>query len=213
MKAILIIALALFVTAYTYEVDDIPEFMRERLDKFVELRKKWEQKWLEMTPEEREFFEKMLYARLSHIPDSVKLRIHEKIEGMEAEDRTKLKNYLLQRFTELKPVEAENEVEELDGIIEQLPELIREKISDFIAIRFAPAAAYQSVIFFIILTTRTRKVYLFFLYIYFRRTLTLLSSQTSQNLSMFQCLMNLRPCLIANMSFQRIYVLNLMRFC
>lgn len=147
MKTFLIIALALVAAAYAYEVDDIPEFMRERLDKFVELRKKWEQKWLEMTPEERDFFEKMIYSRLSHIPDSVKSRIHTKIEGMESEDRSKLKNYLYQRFTELKQVEADNEVEELDGIIEQLPELIREKISDFIAIRFAPAAAYQSVIF------------------------------------------------------------------
>lgn len=148
MRTILIIALALVATAYAYEVDDIPEFMRERLDKFVELRKKWEQKWLEMTPEERDFYEKMIYARLSHIPDSVKSRIHTRIEGMESEDRTKLKNYLYQRFTELKQVEADNEVEELDGIIEQLPELIREKISDFIAIRFAPAAAYQSVNFY-----------------------------------------------------------------
>lgn len=145
MKAILIVALALFAAAYAYDVDDIPEFMRERLDKMIEMRKKWESKWLEMTPEERDFYEKMLYSRLSHIPDSVKSRIHERIDGMETEDRTKLKNYLYQRFSELKAVEADNEVEELDGIIEQLPELIREKISDFIAIRFAPAAAYQSV--------------------------------------------------------------------
>lgn len=160
MKTILIIALALFATAYAYEVDDIPEFMREKLDKFVELRKKWEQKWLEMTPEEREFFEKSLYARLEHIPEAVKSRIHTRVEGMEAEDRTKLKNYLYQRFSELKQVEADNEADELDGIIDQLPELIREKISDFIAIRFAPAAAYQTVNFFF-LYHRTRKVNLF----------------------------------------------------
>lgn len=153
MKVILIVALALFASAYAFEVDDIPEFMRERLDKFVELRKNWEQKWLEMNPEERDFYEKMIYARLSHIPDHVKTRIHSRIEGMEAEDRTKLKNYLYQRFTLLTPIEADNEVEEIDGIVEQLPELIREKISDFIAIRFAPAAAYQTVNFFFIFLT------------------------------------------------------------
>jgi hypothetical protein len=84
---------------------------------------------------------------------------------MEAEDRTKLKNYLYQRFTELKEVEAENEVEELDGIIEQLPELIREKISDFIAIRFAPAAAYQSVKNFIACQSNTKSEFCFYLFL------------------------------------------------
>ena len=148
MKAVFILALALFATAYAYEIEDIPGFMRERLDKFVELRRNWEQKWMEMSTDEREYYEQMIYARLSHIPESVKNRISSRIEGMEAEDRTKLKNYLYQRFDDLEHIQAENDVEELNNMIEQLPEMIREKISDFITIRFAPAAAYQSVSYF-----------------------------------------------------------------
>lgn len=147
MKTIFIVALALFATAYAYDVDDIPEFMRERLDRFVALKNSWETKWTAMSEDERTHFETVLFSRLSAIPDSVKARIHSRIEGMELEDRVKLRNYLYQRFPELEvAVESENEVDEIDVIIEQLPQMIREKISDFIAIRFAPAAAYQNVV-------------------------------------------------------------------
>lgn len=147
MKTILIVALALFATAYAYDVEDIPDFMRERLDGYVTLKRNWEQKWKEMTPDERAHFETVLYSRLNAIPDAVKARIHQRIEGMELEDRVKLRNYLYQRFPELETaVNADSEVDEIDVIIEQLPQMIREKISDFIAIRFAPAAAYQNVV-------------------------------------------------------------------
>lgn len=147
MKTILIVTLALFATAYAYEVEDIPEFMRERLDRYVSLKREWEAKWIAMTPEERAHFETVLYSRLSAIPDAVKTRIHSRIEGMEPEDRIKLRNYLYQRFPELEvAVEAQSDVDEINVIIEQLPQMIREKISDFIAIRFAPAAAYQNVV-------------------------------------------------------------------
>lgn len=147
MKTILIVALALFASAYAYEVDDIPEFMRERLDKYVTLKQQWETKWLAMSEDERTNFQTVLFSRLSAIPESVKARIHTRIEGMELEDRVKLRNYLYQRFPEMEvAAETSNEVDEIDVIIEQLPQMIREKISDFIAIRFAPSAAYQNVV-------------------------------------------------------------------
>lgn len=147
MKSLIIISLALVAMVYAYEVEDIPDFMRERLDKYVALKQQWEQKWIEMTPEERNIYEKMIYARIEHIPDHVRERIHERISTMSVEDRTKLRNYLYQRFPELEAaVEAQSELDEFDVIIEQLPQMIREKISDFIAIRFAPAAAYQNVV-------------------------------------------------------------------
>lgn len=148
MKAVLIIALALVASACAYDVDDIPEFMRERLDKYVELQETWKQKWLAMNQEERETFERVIYDRLSHIPDNVKLRIHGRIAGMDPEDRIKLRDYLYQRFPELKALvePMENDVDEIDSIIENLPQVLREKISDFIAIRFAPATAYENVV-------------------------------------------------------------------
>jgi hypothetical protein len=147
MKAVLIIALALVASACAYDVDDIPEFMKERLDKYVELQEKWKLKWLDMNTEERETFERVIYDRLSHIPDNVKLRIHGRIAGMDPEDRIKLRDYLYQRFPELKVlvVAKEDDVDEIDAIIENLPQVLREKISDFIAIRFAPATAYENV--------------------------------------------------------------------
>lgn len=148
MKAVLIIALALVAVACAYDVDDIPEFMRERLDKYVELQETWQQKWLVMSQEEREHFERVIYDRLSHIPENVKRRIHERIADMDPEDRVKLRDYLYQRFPELKVlvVATEDDVEEIDSIIENLPQVLREKISDFIAIRFAPATAYENVV-------------------------------------------------------------------
>ena len=148
MKAVLIIALALVASACAYDVEDIPEFMRERLDKYVELQEKWKLKWLDMNQEERETFERVIYDRLSHIPDNVKLRIHGRIAGMDPEDRIKLRDYLYQRFPELKVlvVAKEDDVDEIDAIIENLPQVLREKISDFIAIRFAPATAYENVV-------------------------------------------------------------------
>ena len=148
MKSALIIALALAAFACAYEVDDIPEFMRERLDKYVELQNKWKQKWFTMTPEEREHYERVIYDRLSSIPENVKLRIHSRIAAMDPEDRIKLRDYLYLRFPELQVlvVAKENEADEINAIIENLPQVLREKISDFIAIRFAPAAAYENVV-------------------------------------------------------------------
>ncbi|KAG5676288.1 hypothetical protein PVAND_006136 [Polypedilum vanderplanki] len=146
MKTLAIITLALIAVTCAYEVDDIPEYMRERLDKYVELKKNWERKWLLMTEDERNFYEKQIYARLEHIPESVKQRIHQRISEMPVEDRIKLREYLYKRFPELEAtVASSNEADEIKAIIDQLPEMIREKISDFISIRYAPAAAYQNI--------------------------------------------------------------------
>lgn len=147
MKALLIISLALVASIAAYEVDDIPEYMRERLDKYIALKEKWEQKWLVMSPEERDFYEKQIYARLEHIPEHVKQRIYKRVDDMPSEDRIKLRDYLYTRFPELETVaDSSNEADEIKAIIDQLPELIREKISDFIAIRYAPAAAYAGIV-------------------------------------------------------------------
>jgi hypothetical protein len=147
MKGLLIVALALVASTYAYEVEDIPDYMRERLDRYIELKRNWEQKWIDMSQQERDIYERAIYERLSTIPDSLKSRIHSRIEGMEQEDRIKLRDYLYRRFPEIeKNEDAQNDVEEIDTIIEQLPQLIREKISDFVSIRFAPAAAYQNVV-------------------------------------------------------------------
>jgi hypothetical protein len=146
MKTLVIISLALLVGALAYEVDDIPEFMRERLDRFVALRRKWELKWLAMSPEERELYEKMILDRLEHVPETIRRRIHEKFEEMPETDRVKLRSYLYQRFPELEAPSDVSESEELDYIIDQLPEMVREKISDFISMRFQAASAYENVV-------------------------------------------------------------------
>lgn len=147
MKTFIIIGLALIAAVCAYEVEDIPTFMKERLDKYVQLTQEWEAKWRSMTKEDQEFFEKMIYDRLSHIPDSVKSRIHSRISEMESEDREKLRDYLLERFPEIKEsLVAEDIVEQMNEIIEKLPIVLREKISDFISIRFAPAKAYENIV-------------------------------------------------------------------
>jgi hypothetical protein len=142
---IFILVLANIAATLSYEVDEIPSFMRERLDKVVELRQKWEQKWIEMTPEQREIYEKTIYSRLANIPESVKTKIHQRMNSLSLDDRTKLRNYLYQRFPTLEAaVQLQADRNEIDVIIDELPELVREKISDFISIRFAPSAAYNS---------------------------------------------------------------------
>jgi hypothetical protein len=147
MKTVLIVTLALVAAAYAYEVEDIPEYMVERLDKYIELKNNWERKWLQMNEDERSFYEKQIYTRLEHVPESVKQRIHQRVSDMPADDRLKLRDYLYKRFPELEQtIEASNESDEINAIIDQLPDLVRDKISDFIAIRFAPAAAYQNIV-------------------------------------------------------------------
>lgn len=146
MKAfVFVFILAYIASTLSYEVDEIPSFMRERLDKVVELRRKWEQKWIEMSPEQREIYEKTIYSRLGNIPESVKAKINQRMNSLSLDDRTKLRNYLYQRFPTLEAaVQKQADRNEIDVIIDELPELVREKISDFISIRFAPSAAYNS---------------------------------------------------------------------
>jgi hypothetical protein len=146
MKILVIVSLAL-AAACAYEVEDIPEYMLERLDKYIALKNNWERKWLLMNEDERSFYEQQIYARLEHIPESVKERIYRRVSDLPTEDRVALRDYLYVRFPELETaVASSNEADEIYAIIDKLPEMVREKISDFIAIRYAPAAAYQNIV-------------------------------------------------------------------
>lgn len=142
MKA-LVVVLALVAMACAYETEDIPSFMKDRLDRFIELKKQWQTKWTSMSEVEQKHYEQVLLARLENLPQIELARIHDRVEAMPEAKRAKLLAYLRRRF----PVEGqetfENEIAEIDTIIAALPEGIRNKINNEIHIRFQEATAYM----------------------------------------------------------------------
>lgn len=140
----LIIALALVAMAHAYSLDDIPSHMRDRLDRYIALKKQWEQKWTAMDVDEQMRYEHILLDRIDHLPEIEHKRMFARIEAMPEEKRTKLRDYLRTRF----PVEGEavfdNEVDEIDEIIKNLPETVRDRISNIINAQFQEATAYDA---------------------------------------------------------------------
>lgn len=140
----LIVTLALVAVAFAFEVEDIPPHMKDRLDRYVTLKKQWAVKWTSMSEEEQKNYEQVLLARLEHLPEIEHRRIHERVQFMPEEHRHKLRDYLRRRFPqETRPEQLENEVEEIDEIVQSLPDAIRERISSVIRVRFQEATAYS----------------------------------------------------------------------
>lgn len=141
---LLVVALALVASTCAYSVEDIPAHMRDRLDRYVTLKKQWEAKWSSMTESEQKHYEQVLIERLEHLPQIERQRNHDRLESMPHEHRQKLRDYLRRRFPKENSGEKfEDEVEEIENIIESLPELIREKLEQTLVVQFQEATAYD----------------------------------------------------------------------
>jgi rubrerythrin len=142
---LLIVVLAVVASACAYSVDDIPAHVRARLDRFVALKKQWEEKWGSMTESEREHYEEVLVDRLEHLPQIERLRLHDRIEQLPQEHREKLRDYLRRRFPKENSEEKvfEDDVDEIEETMETLPIEIREKIKETLIVRFQEATAYS----------------------------------------------------------------------
>lgn len=138
----LFIALALVASAYAYSIDDIPEYMRDRLDKYVAIKKRWADKWTSMSEAEQKHYEQVLLERLENLPQIELNRMHDRIETMPEEERTKMLDYLRTRFPLNNDKQYENDVEEIYAIVLALPEMLRLKINSIISVRFQEATAY-----------------------------------------------------------------------
>lgn len=138
----LIIALALVASAYAYSIDDIPQYMQDRLDKYVAIKKRWADKWTSMSEAEQKHYEQVLLERLENLPQIELNRMHDRIETMPEEERTKMLDYLRTRFPLNNDKEYENDVEEIYDIVLAMPEMLRLKINSIISVRFQEATAY-----------------------------------------------------------------------
>lgn len=141
----LFLALAFVAMAYAFDVNDIPPHMKDRLDHFILLKKQWSDKWLTMSDQERSNYEHIILSRLEHIPEIEHERFHNRIQDMSEETRLKLRDYLRTRFgnQDQNADEFTDEVEEIDVIVQGLPEIVRDKINSLINVRFQQATAYQ----------------------------------------------------------------------
>lgn len=141
---LLVVALAVIASACAYSVEDIPAHMRERLDRYVTLKKQWEVKWGSMTESEQQHYEQVLIERLEHLPEIERNRNHDRLVSMPRENRQKLRDFLRRRFPkETSAEEFDNEVEEIETIVASLPELIREKVHQTLLVQFQEASAYN----------------------------------------------------------------------
>ena len=143
---LLIVVLAVVASACAYSVEDIPAHVRHRLDRYIEIKKKWEVKWSSMSEDEKAHYEEVLIARLDQMPEIEKLRIHDRLESLPQEHRAKLLEYLRRRFPKEENVEEqvfESDVDEIEKVMEVLPELIRQKVKERLIVSFQEATAYD----------------------------------------------------------------------
>lgn len=129
-----------------FSVQDLPQQMRERLDRFIEIKQKWADMWMSMSDEMKAHYEKVLLVRMDKLTEIQLIRIHEIVERIPAEYRHKLLGYMRQRF----PAESgasgnhfDSELDEIDAIVSRLPKEVRDQIhSSLNIVRFEEAAAY-----------------------------------------------------------------------
>lgn len=143
MKA-LVFVLAFAALACAYDVDDISPHMKERLDRLVAMKKRWEAKWTTMTPEEQQHYEEVLLSRLEELPKIEIQQLRTRIEALPQEKRLKLAQLLAKRFEIEDLVQYENEVDAIDGMVQRLPEYARERVRDVIRTGFQEATAFAA---------------------------------------------------------------------
>lgn len=138
------VALAFVAMACAFDMEDVPDHMKDRLDSYITLKNQWRDKWLSMTDSERRSYEQVLLSRIEHIPQMQHQRLHNKIASMSEEHREKLLDYLRRRFPKEEQEDLGSEVDEIDVIIKALPEFIRQKINELIWVQYQEATAYTS---------------------------------------------------------------------
>ena len=96
-----------------------------------------------MTPEEQRHYEQILVSRLEQLPKFQHSGIRRRLESMSEENRAKLLSYLHRRFpSENKNAKYNSVVDEIDSIVSQLPEYIRDRIDDAIRVSFQEASPF-----------------------------------------------------------------------
>lgn len=137
-----IFALAGVVCAFS--IQDVPQHMRELLDRYIEVQRSFDGLWSTFTEDERQLYQQMLLSRMDKIPDINLIQLHEIVERMPEEYRHKFLIYLRQKFpTESSVQHFDNEVDQIGLIMGQLPIKIRDQIHSSLHIRFEEAEAYN----------------------------------------------------------------------
>jgi hypothetical protein len=142
---LLIFAVALVASACAYSVEDIPMYMRERLDRYIVIKKQWEVQWSAMTESEQRHYEEIIVERLEHLPEIERNRYHDRLVSLPLEHRIKMRDFMRKRFAreDISLEKFEDEVEEIESIADSLPELIRIKLQQTLAIQLQEATAYH----------------------------------------------------------------------
>lgn len=145
MKAIILITLALVAAASAIRSNELPEHVKERLDRYVEFKKTWDAKWNEMTDQERSHVEHVFLTRTAHLDEEVRQQNRDRVNAMTEEDREKLREYIRSRFPDApRSNSARNLLDgDLDEEIQSLPDMIRERIRDLIRDQFQRAVPYE----------------------------------------------------------------------
>lgn len=146
ISLVVLAALLAVVVNCEFSIQDLPQQMLERLDRFIEIKQKWADMWMTMSDEMKVHYEKLLLARMDKLSEIQLIRIHEIVERIPAEYRHKLLEYMRQRF----PAESgasvdhfDSELDEIDAIVSRLPKEVRDQIhSSLNIVRFEEAAAY-----------------------------------------------------------------------
>lgn len=153
MRTIIFVSLfALVATVAAFSEEDISSEMREVLDRFVDMRRKWHEKWMSMSEAGRQRYERVFNERLADFPQIDLKRIHDLVEKKMSDDQQHtLREYLEERFQSVHDSARTSDesgetvvsdLEKIDLILKDIPKAIRDRIHHSLNKNFQEASSF-----------------------------------------------------------------------
>lgn len=143
MQLVILVTLALVATASAIRSKELPEHVKERLDRYIEFKQTWDAKWNDMSDDERAHVEFVFLKRTALFDSEIRQQNRDRVNSMTEEDREKLREYIRTRFPDAPRSGSARNLVDLDEEIQSLPDMIRERIRELIRDQFQRAIPYE----------------------------------------------------------------------
>lgn len=118
-----LIIFALVAVAYGFSEQDMTPRMRDRLDNYIEMRKKWDEKWATMNEHGKLLHQHVFFERfrneIKHM--DVENQVHDMIMRIPEDNQHTLLLFLRDNFpSKMSKAQFENEIAEIDQLIHEI---------------------------------------------------------------------------------------------
>lgn len=137
MRQFLVFLALVVVACCAFDIQDVPQHMRERVNRYVEIQRNFKEMWSTMSEDAKVRYEDMLLGRQDKIPQIHQIRLHEIVEKIPEDYQHRLLLYLKQSFLSESGVgNFDSELDEIVSIIAGLPSAVRDQIHSSLRHRF-----------------------------------------------------------------------------